>query len=74
MAQKTYKFKTKEGIPAFGNAAFKGYADFLQLMIEKNENLPIIPCYDGALPVHFAALGCHKEVVKVLSSKDLIQK
>lgn len=59
---------------AFCMGAITGNGDFFQIMIGKNENLPVIPGHDGMLPVHLAVLTGYHKIVQDLSSENLLQK
>lgn len=61
-----------EGNTAFCMAAIAGNSELLQIMIKKNEKLPVVSGHDGMLPVHMATLGCYHETVQDLSSDRLL--
>ncbi|XP_057439833.1 uncharacterized protein LOC130731563 [Lotus japonicus] len=64
-----------EANTAFCMAAITGGCEFLQIMIEKNDKLPLIPRNDDKmLPVHLATLTCYHEIVQDLTSENLVQR
>lgn len=67
------EIRNADGNTAFGMAVITGNNDVLETMMEKNENLPVIPGQDGMLPVHLAALFGYHKIAQDLSSKMLHQ-
>ncbi|XP_057419751.1 ankyrin repeat-containing protein ITN1-like [Lotus japonicus] len=59
---------------AFCLAAITGKREFLEIMIQKNEDLPLIHGQNGMLPVHLALLSGFHEIVQHLSSYNLLEK
>ncbi|XP_027329359.1 ankyrin repeat-containing protein ITN1-like [Abrus precatorius] len=74
MTPEDLRIPNSDGNTAFCMAAISGNGEDFQIMIEKNENLPLIPGHDGLLPVHLAALTGHHKIVQFLSSQNLLHK
>lgn len=75
MTPQDLEIQNRHGNTAFCIAVTARNDYFCQIMMERNENLPLIRgTQDGMLPVHLAVLAGYRKVVKDLSSENLLQK
>lgn len=75
MTPQDLEIQNRHGNTTFCMAVIARNDYFCQIMIEKNENLPLIRgTQDEMLPVHLAVLSDYRKMVNDLSSENLLQK
>lgn len=72
MTPEDLEIQNIDGNTAFCMAAITGNSEFFQIMIAKNQNLPVTRGHDGMLSVHLAVLTGYHKIVQDLCSEDLL--